>query len=197
MYFEQTQNAQSIGYFRLPFVIEARTKAGDMSRQVVWMDSTQFSQGFFTIPFTPDTVIIDPEGQVIKKITGQVRLGVDDATPTEWKYPTYQLIVTPNPSSTNELSVKFYREPFAHDALGPPSNYDPYYWMFETNQDRSIEYLVYDSVGDKKATLVPTRSDSKMRTSDLSNVNLASGSYTLIAKLGSQILAQGRFTVAK
>jgi aminopeptidase N len=197
MYFEQTQNAQTIGYFRLPFVIEARTKTGDTARQVVWMDSTQFSQGYFTVPFTPDTVIIDPEGQVIKKITGQVRLGVDDATPTEWKYPTYQLIVTPNPSSTNELSVKFFREPFMHDALGPPSNYDPYYWMFEMNQDRNIEYLVYDSLGDKKATLFPTSSDSKMRTSALTNVNLASGSYTLIAKLGSQILAQGRFTVAK
>lgn len=197
MYFEQTQNAQSIGYFRLPFVIEARTKTGDTARQVVWMDSLQYSQGYFTVPFTPDTVIIDPEGQVIKKITGQVRLGVEDATPTEWKYPTYQLIVTPNPSSTNELSVKFYREPFVHDALGPPSNYDPYYWMFETNQDRSIEYLVYDSAGDKKVTLHPTSSDSKMRTSSLTNVNLPSGSYTLIAKLGSQILAQGRFTVAK
>lgn len=197
MYFEQTQNAQTIGYFRLPLVIEARTKTGDTARQVVWMDSLQFSQGYFTVPFTPDTVIIDPEGQVIKRITGQVRLGVDDATPTEWKYPTYQLIVTPNPSSTNELSVKFYREPFVHDALGPPANYDPYYWMFETNQDRSIEYLVYDSIGDKKATLSPTSSDSEMRTLTLIGVNLPSGSYTLIAKLGSQILAQGRFTVAK
>ncbi len=197
MYFEQTQNAQTIGYFRLPFVIEARTKTGDTARQVVWMDSLQFSQGYFTVPFTPDTVIIDPEGQVIKKITGQVRLGVDDATPTEWKYPTYQLVVTPNPSSTNELSIKFYREPFVHDALGPPANYDPYYWMFETNQDRAIEYLVYDSIGDKKATLFPTSSDSKMRTSSLTSVNLPSGSYTLIAKLGSQILAQGRFTVSK
>ena len=197
MYFEQTQNAQTIGYFRLPFVIEARTKTGDTARQVVWMDSLQFSQGYFTVPFTPDTVIIDPEGQVIKKITSQVRLGVDDATPTEWKYPTYQLIVTPNPSSTNELSVKFYREPFVHDTQFEESHYDPYYWMFETNQGTHIDYLVYDSVGDKKATLQTTSYDSKMRSSSLTGVNLPSGSYTLIAKLGSQILAQGRFTVAK
>ncbi len=140
MYFEQTQNAQTIGYFRLPFVIEARTKTGDTARQVVWMDSLQYSQGYFTVPFTPDTIIIDPEGQVIKKITGQVLLRVDDATPTEWKYPTYQLVITPNPSRASELSVKFFREPFVHNALGPESNYDPYHWMFETNQDRSIEY---------------------------------------------------------
>lgn len=197
MYFEQTQSAQTIGYFRLPFVIEARTKTGDTARQVVWMDSLQFSQGYFTLPFTPDTVIIDPEGQVIKKITGQVRLGVEDATPTEWKYPTYQLVVTPNPSSTNELSVKFYREPFVHDTQFEESHYDPYYWMFETNQGTHIEYLVYDSVGDKKATLQTTSFDPKTRSSSLIGVNLPSGSYTLIAKLGSQILAQGRFTVAK
>lgn len=197
MYFEQTQNAQTIGYFRLPFVIEARTKSGDTAKQVVWMDSTQFSQGFFTVPFTPDTLIIDPEGQIIKKITGQVRLGVDNATPTEWDYPTYQLVVKPNPSRTSELSVMFYREPFVHDALGQLSNYDPYYWIFETGKDKNIEYLIYNSLGDKEAILFAQTSDSKMRTSTLTNIHFPGGAYTIVAKLGSQILAEGRFTVAK
>lgn len=196
MYFEQTQNAQTIGYFRLPFVIEARTKTGDTARQVVWMDSTQFSQGYFTIPFTPDTVIIDPEGQVIKRITGQVQLGVDDATPTEWKYPTYELRMSPNPNGSNRINIEFYRPSFVHNTRDHPSAFDPYYWIFTPNHTKKIELLIYDAVGNQKEVITSVSSTNDSRVFSASH-NLPSGSYTIIAKLGSQILAQGRFTVAK
>lgn len=196
MYFEQTQNAQTIGYFRLPFVIEARTKTGDTARQIAWMDSTQFSQGFFTVPFTPDTVIIDPEGQVIKRITGQVRLGVDDVTPTEWKYPTYELRVSPNPNSTNKIDIEFYRAPFVHNTRDHPSSFDPYYWIFTASETKKIELLIFDAIGNQKETLTSVSSTSDSRVLSASHT-LPNGSYTIVAKLGSQILAQGRFTVAK
>jgi hypothetical protein len=126
VYFEQTQNTATIGYFRLPFVIEARNILGQSSQHIVWMDSTGFSKASFTTSFIPDTIIVDPEEQVIKKINGQIRLSVDEHSV---RIPT--LSIHPNPARTS-IDIRY--------ASDPP---------------QGVRYLLFDSSGDlvRSATL--------------------------------------------
>src|SRR5207249_3283459 len=77
MRIEQIQDSAKIGYFRLPLIIEPRApKTGKIERMGIMLDSTRITEVTFEDTFIPDTLVIDPDGAVIKKINGSVKLGI-------------------------------------------------------------------------------------------------------------------------
>ena len=74
--FEQSQDSTKYQYFRLPITVEARAAGKASERQIVWMDSTHFTNSSLTFSFVPDTLVVDPEGVLIKKVVSVSRLDV-------------------------------------------------------------------------------------------------------------------------
>jgi len=99
---EQTQDSVKIGYFRHPFIVETRGSGGKSERHEVWLDTMRLSEDSFVNSFPPDTLIVDPDGAVIKSMTGP-------AMPVAWQRPFFatasrQLQFSVNPSS--DLNMK-------------------------------------------------------------------------------------------
>lgn len=164
VFFEDT-SAQN--YFRLPLVIEARTKAGDRERHIVWLDSVKFSQGSFTASFVPDTIVIDPDGVVIKKIIGQIRLGVE-----ELRNCRTPLGIRPNPANAN-ITITF-----TNPLVRKPDT-----------------FLIYDSTGDLALSVTTSATRRGEGEYECSTQRLPSGVYTAVAFAGSEILGYVRFTL--
>jgi aminopeptidase N len=196
VFLEQKQDPVTIGYFRLPLTIEVRTKTGNKARTVVQLDSIQSTRTSFTVPFTPDTIVIDPDGLVMKKIIGQVQLGVQDATPSYPQYPPYALRITPNPATQRRIRIEFTREAFVHDTKQHPANFDPFYWVFAV-PGASVEFYFFDSAGNKVLQTDTRSPGAHKHLFDCDLSGLSNGSYTVVAVNGSQIMAQGRFTLTK
>lgn len=101
----QIQDTVKIGYFRLPLVVEARTKDGKFERHEILVDSVRLNEVTFENSFVPDTIVIDPDGAVIKKINGSVKLGVATQANSDEKPDLFSLRFTPNPSKSRTITV--------------------------------------------------------------------------------------------
>ncbi len=66
----QIQDSIKYGFFRLPLIIEARKK-GLTERVPIWLDSTSLTQTQVHFGFSPDSIVVDPDGALIKKVVSQ------------------------------------------------------------------------------------------------------------------------------
>ena len=103
--FDQTQDHAKYQYFRTPITIEARTTSGQSERRVALMDSLASTSYLLHFSFTPDTIVIDPDGVLIKKIVGTVKLGVASPLGEHNVSPRLKLGFSPNPSAQQQLTI--------------------------------------------------------------------------------------------
>jgi aminopeptidase N len=181
MQFEQTQDSAKIGFFRQPLIIETRTFSGQIERHEVLLDTLRFTEVSFVNSFAPDTLIIDPDGAVIKKFNSPVKLGVWQkqivAAP-----PSFALQFLPNPSNEKNMRVSYSM-----------ANID----VISTQPILEV----YDTNGNRIAVI-----DLGSPQMDSSNENiiyafntgsLASGTYFASLVLNDQITIKGKFIVTK
>jgi hypothetical protein len=102
----------------------------------------------------------------------------------------------PNPATQKKIRIEFARETFAHDAKQHPANFDPFYWVFAV-PGASVEFYFFDSSGNKKLEIDTRSVGAHNYAFDCDLTRLSAGPYTVVAVNGSQIMAQGRFTLLK
>ena len=193
--FEQKQDSIKQGFFRLPLVIEARKNSGEKERHTVWLDSTHFSSASFDASFTPDTIVIDPDGAVIKKIIGPVKLGVkieDIGNVTGLE--TYSMSFSPNPTNSSFITLTLDHASARTKVRAT---------MAELNTGEH-ELAIYDSGGEKLITqalenpAVTNRDGDNRYSYNVDIHSLPSGTYFAFIMFGSnQIVGHGQFVVVK
>jgi len=181
--FVQSQDSVKIGYFRLPLVIEARAAGGRSERHILWLDSVRVNQLTFENSFVPDTLVIDPDGAVIKKIVGPVKLGVLQQPPTgENIYPVH-VQFSPNPSHQQKIMLT-YSQP-----------------NYTTASSDNAVLQVFDSNGNAVSTLkigsFRITSNSNLVEGSFETDSLASGTYFAILLLNDKIVGEGQFIITK
>ncbi|MEP7235093.1 MAG: M1 family aminopeptidase, partial [Ignavibacteriota bacterium] len=178
---EQIQDSTKIGYFRLPLIVEARTYDGKSERHEILMDSMKINQISFTNSFVPDTLVIDPDGAIIKKINGSVKLGAPGSeTATQGKL--YGLQFNPNPTSGKKLTLTIEKE-------GAKLAEKAELMIFDTNGNNIMSVLLSD---------LRSTSKSGAKSYSLDVHSLSGGTYfaTLLFN-GATIGGKGNFVVAK
>ena len=179
----QSQDSAKVGYFRLPLVIEARASGGKSERHEILLDSIRINQLTFQNSFAPDTLVIDPDGAVIKKIVGPIKLGVlPKQTRSKNLYPL-QLTFSPNPS--HESSISFTYIP---PTLSASSSDHPHIQVFDSNGN-SISSV---RLGPSEITSNRNYVESWIETE-----SLASGTYFAILLFNDTIIGEGQFVITK
>jgi aminopeptidase N len=183
VFITQTQDSVKIGYFRLPLIIEARANGGKSERHQIWLDSVRVNEISFQNSFVPDTLVIDPDGAVIKKIVGPVKLGVlQQQTGSKNIYPV-QLQFTPNPSHRQKMLLSF----IAQKINVPPSE-NSHLQIFDSNGN-SVSQV-------KTGTFKINSGDSRVETT-FEIDSLASGTYFAILLFNDAIVGEGQFIITK
>jgi aminopeptidase N len=96
---QQVQDTLKYGFFRLPLIVEGR-KNGAKERVPIWLDSVKITQAQVHFSFSPDSIVIDPDGAVIKKIVSQT-LDVAEGTSSVQT----QLRIKNNPVRNGEIKI--------------------------------------------------------------------------------------------
>jgi aminopeptidase N len=181
--FQQTQDSAKAGYFRLPIIIEARAGGGKSERHQIVLDSVQYSVASFLNSFIPDTLVIDPDGALIKKIVSQVKLGVS-ADGNNREANKYSLRFNPNPANAKTLTM----------TLSIPDNN-----LMKISDMDKYQLSLYDTNGNTvrsaRASFV-SRSASEYESSvDIGF--LPSGTYFAKLMLNNEIFGEGQFVITK
>ncbi len=180
---EQAQDSVTVGYFRLPLIVEARTYGGKSERHEIQLDSIHVNQVTFTNSFVPDSLILDPDGALIKQIKGTVKLGVIEPPNSTASNNLFALEFNPNPSKGKKITMTV--NSVSMKLIG-------------------AELMIFDSNGNNVSTIrlsTPQASNSSQSESSsfsLDMKTLPSGTYfaTLLLN-GTTIGGRGNFTVVK
>jgi aminopeptidase N len=202
------EDTSSKGYFRLPLVVEAMAKSGQRERHTVWLDSTKYSTATFAASFVPDSIIVDPDGAVIKKIIGQVKLGVGPEDIGRISGLTnkgiYLMTFSPNPAERTEVMVTLSPAPAIYRADLEASTYANRQ-MAELNTGK-YRLAFYDSNG--RQMLIqnlenPTISNASLReihhySYSVDTTKLESGTYLAVILFDNNVVAgHGRLVVQR
>ncbi|MBS1904890.1 MAG: M1 family metallopeptidase [Bacteroidetes bacterium] len=198
---QQVQDPAKYQYFRVPFVVEARTKGGLTDRTVVWMDSVAFTTVNVFCAFAPDTIVVDPDGAVIKKITSVTTLDVPPTQPVSMDI-RYSVQFMPNPSKSTTPKLVVSALPFVHTDLFDETTYQ----LQRLNEltGESAELLLFDSNGHKVVGGPLSRPESvSRRGNDVSYVfglpfaPLSSGTYFAKVVLNNTVVGEAQLVVTK
>ncbi len=177
--FDQTQDSTKVGFFQLPIMIEARTAAGKIERHEVQMDSIKVSDAYFTNSFIPDSIVVDPDGALIKKINSIAKLSVWQAPKPP--APPRELQFAPNPSDQKNMIVSFV-------------------WN-RLNTDQRAVIELYDSNGRKvfENTLGMADIDANENRIqyNFNTGSIPSGTYFASLLLNNKIVAQGKLVITE
>ena len=200
------EDTSSKGYFRLPLVVEAMTKAGQRERHTVMLDSTKYSTASFTPSFVPDSIIIDPDGAVIKRIIGPVKLGVEPEDIGKivglTKQGIYLMTFSPNPAEKTQVLVTLSPAPAIYRTDLEASTYaNRQMAQLSTGKYR---LAFYDSNGRQMLVqnlVNPTISDNSPRevhrySYAVDTTKLESGTYLAVILFDNHLVAgHGRLVV--
>lgn len=198
---QQVQDPAKYQYFRVPFVVEARTKGGITDRTVVWMDSVAFTTVNVFCAFPPDTIVVDPDGAIIKKITSVTTLDVPPTQPVSMDI-CYSVQFMPNPSKSTTPKLVVSALPFVHTDLFDETTYQ----LQRLNEltGGSAELLLFDSNGHKVVGGPLSRPESvSRRGNDVSYVfglpfaPLSSGTYFAKVVLNNTVVGEAQLVVTK
>ncbi len=179
----QSQDSAKVGYFRLPLVIEARASGGKTERHEILLDSVRVNEITFQNSFVPDTLMIDPDGAVIKKIVGPIKLGVlPKQTGIEREYPV-QLHFNPNPSHGQRVWISYEVQSFSMHS-GDKFRLQ----VFDTNGN---------SISNPELGPFDISSRTHMVESSFETESLASGTYFAFLLLNDTIIGEGQFVITK
>ena len=180
----QTQDPTKYGYFRLPLIVEPRApNTGKIERVAILLDSTRITQVTFEDTFIPDTMVIDPDGIVIKKIAGPVKLGVvSHEGGSKNTYPL-RLQFSPNPSHQQKMLFSFQGKGINFPVQG------------------TSQLQLFDSNGNSVSTINAGSLLSKGTDNTVESLfetgALASGTYFAILLFNDAIVGEGQFVIAK
>ncbi len=179
----QSQDSVKVGYFKLPLVIEARASGGKSERHEIWLDSARITGAIFQNSFVPDTLVVDPDGAVIKKIVGPVKLGVlPRQNESKITYPV-QLLFSPNPAHQSRIVFTYI----------PPTRF------FSSSDITHLQ--VFDSNGNSVSSVklgaFKISSGTDFVESPFETESLASGTYFAILLLNDAIIGEGQFVITK
>jgi aminopeptidase N len=170
LHLEQAQDPVKIGYFRLPIVVEARSNGGKTERIPVWLDSTHFSNPTIQLGWKPDTLVIDPDGALIKKIVSVS----DVSTQAAFVIPSLSLAILNNPVREHKLLISIRK----HAATD------------------SIRLSILNTAGvvmqEFGAHNLPTE-----KTAITEELHLASGAYVLVATTSDGHSTTEKFVIEK
>jgi aminopeptidase N len=193
LFFNQTQDLSKYQLFRIPFVVEARTKAGQNERATVWMDSVVQSSASVNCSFVPDTIVVDPDGAVIKKIVGAVL----NVTPKE--NLLYGLTFSPNPSQQSGIELTVSTLPDTY-----PDYPNEAYYIEKRLQELVVNngtLLVYDSNGRvalRQELSKPITTEALTFKYPIATGSLSSGTYFAKVLLkNNSLVGEGQFIVTK
>ena len=147
------------------------------------MDSIRTSEITFQNSFVPDTLVIDPDGAVIKKIVGPVKLGVlAQQAGTKKIYPV-QLQFMPNPSHQQKMTLSYQDQ------------------SMNTSAQETAQLQLFDSNGSSIAMIKPgafkINTISNIIESSFDTGSLASGTYFAILLFNGTIVGEGQFVITK
>jgi aminopeptidase N len=103
--YQQTQDSTKVGYFRVPMIVEGILN-GVKERVPVWLDSTQFTAAQVQFSFSPDTILTDPDGALIKKILSTT----EGVTPASSALSALKIHIDGNPIRDGKLSFDVDRK---------------------------------------------------------------------------------------
>ncbi|MDP4220435.1 MAG: M1 family aminopeptidase [Bacteroidota bacterium] len=180
----QAQDPERVGYFRLPLIVESRAaNGGKIERHEIQLDSVRVNEITFPCSFIPDTLVIDPDGAVIKKIVGPIKFGVLPSKAASKNMYPMRLQFNPNPSHGKSVTLSL-----------------PGQKITITNQ-RSSELQIFDSNGNSVSIMKPgpfsANSSTHVLESSLDTTSLASGTYFAILLFNDAIVGEGQFVVSK
>ncbi len=188
MRIEQIQDSIKVGYFRLPLIIEARAAGGKTERHKIQLDSIRFNEIKFENSFVPDTLVIDPDGAIIKKIIGPVKLGVIAAPNLVQENDIFAVRFNPNPSNSHKMTVTISGIPIRMVMLDAGNTE---LMIFDTNGN-NVSLIKLDHRNNSGS---PQNGDYSY---SIDTGSLASGTYfaTLLLN-GATIGGKGSFVVTK
>ncbi|MEI8133566.1 MAG: M1 family metallopeptidase [bacterium] len=177
----QTQDSVRIGFFRQPIIVEARTFGGKSERHEVLLDTLRISEASFQNSFIPDSIVFDPDGAIIKKLNGAVKLGAISSFEPE-KIPELRFV--PNPSNATHM--------IAQHAM--PS-------AMSISSDTQTRLLLYDTQGNEVRKITPESekmdSGTQLVQYFFSTEGLESGTYFALLMLNDKLIAKGQFVFTK
>jgi len=168
--YQQTQNSTKVGYFRVPMIVEGILN-GVKERVPVWLDSTQFTTAQVQFSFSPDTILTDPDGVLIKKMISS----------TQGVSPTLSLI--------SGLKIHIAQNPIFDGKLS-----------FDVERKESFGVLTIRLTNESGALISTLYRDSVSGTHlhfDRNISGLSSGSFFLIVDDGRGITTAEKVTVTK
>ncbi len=180
--FDQTQDHSKYQYFRTPITVEARTTSGQHERSIALMDSLASTSYSLHFSFAPDTIVIDPDGVLIKKIVGAVKLGVGSPLDVPKVSSRLKLVFSPNPSKQQQVMISI-------DGMN-----------VNTNEQIATLHL-YDTngkqVGSYKLERPKINTITNMTEYSLNTGSLSSGTYFATLVLNGTEVGDGQFVVTK
>ena len=181
VHFVQTQDSAKAGFFRLPTIIEARASGGKIERHEVEMDSLRESDGYFTNSFIPDTIVIDPDGALIKKINGAVKLGVWYEPKPQPQPQITELRFAPSPTDQKNMMLYVTGEGFEFQV--------PHMLLeiYDTN-GKNVFHSELNS---------PAGLDGNTVKYFFDPVSIASGTYFASVLLDNRIIAKGKLIISR
>lgn len=198
--FNQTQDLSKYQLFRMPLVIEARTKTGRAERATVLMDSFVYSSATVNCSFTPDTLVIDPDGAVIKKIVGPVLLAVHSDQSGSAADIIYSVRFIPNPTNAGKITLAVNALPFVHEDLHEEEYYHNQRLGLLGNG--TVELELFDTNGRNIFRSMLSQPDIAMPAGNFEEYryrvetgSLTSGTYFAKVLLNNSIVGEGKLVM--
>ncbi len=154
--FKQARYNPQASYFRIPVPVLGATQNGKSKLVTVWMDSLQSTTTTAYFGFTPDTIVIDPDGLLLMRVVKQT-LAIPE---TQGELlPNVRMEVYPNPDRTKILQI----------VLDGNRPFD------------AIRLSLFDATGRLIRALDTSSAGTSIRLT-LDTSGLSAGDYTLVAE---------------